>query len=245
MSRDDRVTVHQLFHGLQTELAARLTHNRAAIAHPSAKGDAAELDWKAMLAGYLPARYTVDKGFVLDSNGRISDQIDLIIYDRQYSPLLFNHAGARYVPAESVYAVFEVKQELTRGNFAYAKEKAASVRSLTRTSASIVHAGGRYDSAKVFEIQAGIVCLDSGWDPAFGRPFEETLTNSAASERINIGCALRHGGFDVTYEPTRKTHSSSSFSAFFNACSDSAPRRPSTYLNTSDFFKRSDCCGLM
>lgn len=37
-----------------------------------------------------------------------------MIYDRRYSPFLFNQSGAVFIPAESVYAVFEVKQELSR-----------------------------------------------------------------------------------------------------------------------------------
>lgn len=200
MDGSGKITVRDLFSGLQNELVAKLTHSRTAIAHPGAKGEAAELDWKAMLESYLPARYRVDKAFVLDSDGSISDQIDLVLYDRQYSPLLFTHAGARYIPAESVYATFEVKQELNKKNLKYAQDKAASVRKLTRTSAPIVHAGGKYDARPaLFEIQAGILCLDSTWNPAFGESFRDGIDQCAEPQRLNLGCVLHHGGFDIAY----------------------------------------------
>src|SRR3546814_8384516 len=78
--------------------------------------------------------YEARKGFVVDSRGVFSQQIDVIIHDRQYSPFVFTFKGTDVVPAESVYAVFEAKQELTAAYIRYAGEKAASVRRLHRTS---------------------------------------------------------------------------------------------------------------
>jgi hypothetical protein len=78
-----------------------------------------------MLNNYLPERYFVDNAFVLDCEGKLSDQIDVVIYDRQYSPFLFNQNFVKYIPAESVYAVFEVRQEIDLGNLKYAGGKVA------------------------------------------------------------------------------------------------------------------------
>ena len=97
-----------------------------------------------MFNDHLPIRYRTEKSFVVDSKGRLSDQIDAVIFDGQYSPLVLNHAGLLYVPAESVYAVFEVKQTLSKAHVEYAGDKARSVRRLERTSVPIHHAGGVY-----------------------------------------------------------------------------------------------------
>jgi hypothetical protein len=94
-----------------------LQTERRVSTHPGAKEDSAQLNWKAMLDDHLPSRYRVAKGFVIDSHGGVSDEIDLVVYDRQYSPLLFNRDGILYVPAESVYAVLEVKQQLDKGTW--------------------------------------------------------------------------------------------------------------------------------
>ena len=80
-----------------------LTANRGVIPHPGTKGAAAELHWLEMLNAYLPKRYQAESAFVLDHQGGLSEQIDIVIYDRQYSPLLFKEGPATYVPAESVY----------------------------------------------------------------------------------------------------------------------------------------------
>ena len=84
------VDLLELFTGLQDQMITRLTTNRSIISHPGEKGTATELCWGDLLRDYLPKRYQISKGFVVDSKGQISDQIDLIIYDRQYSPFLFN-----------------------------------------------------------------------------------------------------------------------------------------------------------
>ena len=52
--------------------------------------------------------------FHADADGRRSRQIDIAIYDHLYSPLIFPHDSGIHIPAESVYAIFEVKQALTR-----------------------------------------------------------------------------------------------------------------------------------
>ncbi|MDQ1565705.1 MAG: hypothetical protein QOF96_585 [Actinomycetota bacterium] len=80
--------------------------------HSTTKGDNAELNWLKMLRDFLPQRYQVESAFVVDVNDSVSEQLDVVIYDSQYSPLLFKHEGGLYIPAESVYGVFEVKPEL-------------------------------------------------------------------------------------------------------------------------------------
>jgi len=191
-----------LFDGLQQKLAASLQMDKT-LAHPVAKGDATEADWKSLLELQLPARYQVDRGFVIDARGKESQFIDLIVFDRQYCPVLFKHSGQSYIPAEAVYSVFEIRPNLSKENVAYAGEKASSVRVLQRTSAPIVHAGGRHRPRKPFEIPAGLLTLDSDWTPPLGASFEKALFTRDKSRRLNLGCCLNHGAFVATYRRTR------------------------------------------
>lgn len=192
-----QINLKEVFLSLQDELETHLQVGRAAIRHPGTKGEASELNWRDLLTAYLPQRYSVSKAFVVDSEGQCSDQIDIVIHDRQYSPLLFNHAGAVYVPAESVYCVLEVKQEITKQNLVYACEKAASVRKLKRTSVAIQHAGGEYAARKPFEILAGVLALEGS--PNLGEFLKRELTGKDRLQRLEIGCAVRSGGFDIMY----------------------------------------------
>lgn len=192
-----QIDLKQVFLSLQKELVTRLQVGRDAIRHPGTKGEASELNWRDLLSAYLPQRYCVSKAFVVDSESQCSDQIDIVIHDRQYSPLLFNHAGAVYVPAESVYCVLEVKQEINKQMLDYACDKAASVRKLKRTSVPIQHAGGAYAARQPFEILAGVLALEGGSN--LEGLLRRELTGKESSHRLEIGCALRSGGFDIGY----------------------------------------------
>lgn len=194
--------LRDLLTSLQKLLEAELTVARGAHKHPVAKGVASELDWNGVLRAHLPARYCVGNGFVVDSLGQESEQIDVIIYDAQYSALVFNRNDMRYVPAESVYAVFEAKQELSKKHIGYAMTKAASVRRLSRTSVPIPHAGGSFAAKPLFPIMAGILTLESTWSPPFGRSFLMAAATSDEGKRLELGCAVRHGAFELAFAKT-------------------------------------------
>ncbi|MCX4242507.1 DUF6602 domain-containing protein [Paraliomyxa miuraensis] len=150
-------------HGIHHRLVAQLDERRR-LPHPSIKGDEGELLWLNVLEAHLPRRYAIRRGIVIDSRGARSDAIDLIIYDPQYTPVFLAQDEHAYVFAEAVYAVFEVKYELDAGNIAYAADKAASVRRLHRTNATIPHAGGEVREPKApFTQIAGLLTLSHGW----------------------------------------------------------------------------------
>lgn len=199
-SNKEEIDLRSIFLGLQKQMVARLSSGRRNISHPGTKGDATEFSWKEMLNTYLPKRYYVDKAFILDADGQLSVQIDIVIFDRQYSPFLFNQGGAIYIPAESVYAVIEVKQDLCKKVIEYAGSKAASVRRLRRTSAPIPHAGGVYPAKKHFDIIAGLVTLGSMWRPALRSKFDSAVGELPKNKRIDLGCALHFGAFEVIYQ---------------------------------------------
>lgn len=195
-----KVDLRKLFLVLQEQMIARLKTDTETITHPTKKGDASEINWRAMLSEYLPKRYQVESGFLVDADGSISDQIDIVVFDRQYSPFLFNQDGCKYMPAESVYAAFEVKPTIDAHNIAYAGDKIASVRKLNRTSAAITHAGGKFEPRKPFPIIGGILALDSTWNPVMGEPLKSALSALRPEAQLNLGCVLKHGSFQANYE---------------------------------------------
>lgn len=126
---ESMIDLKEMFAGLQTEMNAALNINRFAIHHQGCKGDATEDKWIEFLRTYLPKRYNVDKAMVIDHEGNVSQQIDIVLYDVFFTPFIFNHDGFKYIPAEGVYAVFEVKQDI-KNNIEYAGKKIESVRKL-------------------------------------------------------------------------------------------------------------------
>lgn len=199
----NKIDLREIFLNLQSQMITKLSSNREIIKHPGTKGDASELNWIQMLNDYLPQRYKVDKAFILDSTGNLSDQIDIVIYDQQYSPFLFHQDDAKFIPAESVYAVFEVKQSINKKSIEYSGKKIASVRSLKRTSIPIPHAGGKYEPKPLCEIMGGILTLDSDWKSSIVGNLSKSLFSLNDMERINLGCILRLGGFIIDYDKNK------------------------------------------
>jgi hypothetical protein len=189
-----------MFMDLQEKMISDCLVTSKDITHPGSKGDASEDQWKDWLGEYLPKRYQVEKAFVVDSQGNISEQLDAVVFDRQYSPFLLSHHGQKYIPAESVYAVFEVKQSMNKEHIEYAGNKIMTVRKLHRTSVKISHAGGEFSPKPPIPILGGILALHSEWNPPFGEAFNNAIDNLSINSRIDVGCCLREGGFEVSYD---------------------------------------------
>lgn len=202
----DNNRLRSAFLAKQNHLLAALEIVPDLTGHGTTIGDDSEANWARVLREFLPARYGIAKGQVIDSQGGISDQIDLLIYDAQYTPLLAKTAnGDLFVPAEAVYAVFEVKQEMNRKFMEYAGKKIASVRELTRTSVNIAHAGGTYDPKPPIPILGGLLTTRSGWANLEGKAAVNALLELSGARRVDIGCALR----GVSFNRIEKTPTSS------------------------------------
>jgi hypothetical protein len=186
--------LRDLFSSLQDEMHSKLKQSEV-LNHSVDKGDNSEFNWIELLSNYLPQRYQVAKATIIDSKGNISEQIDLVIYDGQYSYLAFNQAGIKYIPAESIYAVFEVKQDLSKDHLEYAAKKAASVRNLFRTSAPIPHAGGVFKPKPLQPIIAGILTTRNSWATGYGKPFKDCIKTLNDAYQIDCGCVLEEGSF--------------------------------------------------
>jgi hypothetical protein len=70
----------QLLESLHDSVQQELARARETFHHNGTMGDASE---------YLPQRYCAARAHVVDSKGSVSDQIDVVIFDRQYSPFIF------------------------------------------------------------------------------------------------------------------------------------------------------------
>lgn len=197
----NRFDLAEAFRARQQQLESDLGFGRTVLAHPGTLGDATELDWRGMLADLLPRRYGVAKAFVIDVDGDMSHQLDIVIHDRHYSPLLFEVGGAHFIPAESVYAVFEIKQTLNKAHIEYAGDKIASVRRLRRTTVGFGTATGTAPAQDPKRILGGLLALDSEWNPTLGRPLRDALSARTAEQAVDFGCALRGGTFEAP-DPT-------------------------------------------
>jgi len=192
----------QLLSGLHDDIHERLEKCRKCFGHPGTKGNATEKVWLELFQKYLPERYKAETAHVVDSRGTFSDQIDVVIYDRQYTPFIFNFEGQIIIPAESVYAVFEAKQALNGSHISYAQSKVESVRKLHRTSLPIPHAGGVYPAKPLITILGGILTFESDWTPPLGQALTGALSAGTEDGRLDFGCVAAHGYFQLNDDLT-------------------------------------------
>jgi hypothetical protein len=190
----------QLLAALHDDIQHRLETVRRSFAHPGKKGDASERVWLDLLEKYLPERYRVATAHVVDSNGLFSEQIDVVVFDRQYSPLIFHYEGQTIIPAESVYAVFEAKQTINATLVSYAREKIASVRRLHRTSLPIPYAKGTYPAKPLIPIYGGLLTFESDWNPALGQALLRALGTGKGDDHLDLGCVTAHGYFSFSQQ---------------------------------------------
>lgn len=167
-----------------------------AVTHDGSMGDATEDAWIELLQRYLPVRYRVAKAFAVDHLGHTTDQLDCLIYDAHFTPALFGKDKHLYVPAEAVYATFEVKQTISADDLDYAANKAASLRTLARTSASLESSHGTNSPKPLFPIMAGLLGMNASWADGLGEAFLERLNGLTGEKQLDLVLTAESGFCD-------------------------------------------------
>ncbi len=182
-----------IYNSLQKEMEAKL-NIATSVDHPNHKGSEVEAGWLEWMRTYLPTRYSVTTGKVIDCRGNTSDQIDIIVYDRIFSPPVIERSDFSYVPAESVYAVFEVKQTLDLDNIKYSMKKAESVRRLIRTNANVRHVDG-VSKTELKHIIAGILARKKNMKIDSDK-FTSMIIDADDWSILDFGCSADGYGFE-------------------------------------------------
>lgn len=100
------VSLAKYWEGINTSLQAKLESVKEYLKHP-VTGFTTEEYFRSLLKNYIPKRYTIDTGFVVDSKGK-SNFIDIIIADTLNIPRLCYEPNYSIFAIESVCAVIEV-----------------------------------------------------------------------------------------------------------------------------------------
>lgn len=79
------------------------------LIHPGEFGIYREKAVIDFLKSFIPNKFQIDSGFVLNNNDEISSQCDLIIFDSTLTPNIHSSNNQRFFPIETVVAVGEVK----------------------------------------------------------------------------------------------------------------------------------------
>lgn len=107
------------------------------IHHRGSKGRVRERSLERHLEKILPYRFGLGHGEIRSSNGSISTECDLIIYDKLNCPIIFNDEETQVFPIESVYAIIEVKSWVSTKHLIEFSNKMGEIRDQDRFNRTI------------------------------------------------------------------------------------------------------------
>ena len=116
----------------QNKLSASIEQIRDSIPHSAEIGALIERQFRSQLEEVLPAKIGVSQGFVVDSIGGISRQMDIILYGKLNTPRIFASEGAQMFPVEATYACGEIKTTLDSSELEDSFKKCSSYKKLCR-----------------------------------------------------------------------------------------------------------------
>lgn len=194
--KDGKTYLKNRFISIEKAFIEELKRVQEEITHSGTLGDAWEDAWIGLLQKYLPTRYKVAKAFAVDHLGQTTDQLDCLIYDAHFTPILYGKDKHQYVPAEAVYATFEVKPSVTKENLEYAADKVASLRVLKRTSASLTSHLGTNPSKPLLPIIGGLLGLNASWEDGLGASFLKNFSEQNGERKLDLILTAESGTCD-------------------------------------------------
>ncbi len=106
------------FEFVSHELLSKLAQVKSYITkHNPTIGVLTEEIIRDFLKTHLPKLVSIEQGFILNKNGNLSRQCDILIYDSQSYAPFFRINNIVVVPAESVLAVIEIKTTINKQIF--------------------------------------------------------------------------------------------------------------------------------
>lgn len=122
--------VESYYQAIMTRIESEVLAINGLFNHQGIKGTGNENVLLDLLSSFLPKRYGVSTGVIVDRHGNQSRQCDIVIYDALNYPELFSLTSAKFFPVDFVYATIEVKTTLDKTKMKEVVENIRSVQPL-------------------------------------------------------------------------------------------------------------------
>ncbi len=119
-----------IFDGLAKQMLLDFDQIRKEITHKGERGTQQEETLKGFLSKYLPKKYGVGSGEIINPFDQVSRQCDIVIYNALESPLLLIREGYQLFPIESVLATIEVKSSVNTRSIVEIVDNISSIQKL-------------------------------------------------------------------------------------------------------------------
>lgn len=131
------------------------------LIHAGEFGRLREVVSKNFIRYAIPRRLDIGTGFVINHAGDVSTQADLIVYDRNETPLVQDSENQYFYPVETVCAVGEIKSVLKKDQFIKAINKLAKIKKLRERILEIDSPIIRTNSQRPFQTKFDPIINDS------------------------------------------------------------------------------------
>lgn len=102
--------VQSLIHNYQYEEKSIVSQLYFKHDHHPTIGVFREQIWKKLFEDIVPRKFVVEQSiFILDSNGQVSNEVDLAIIDEMYTPYIFRKGQLKFIPIEAVAVAIQCK----------------------------------------------------------------------------------------------------------------------------------------
>lgn len=122
----------EIFDEIAQQMRSDFEKVRRATDHPGLRGNVVEESFRSFLRNYLPQSLDISTGILVDADGGVSKQLDIIISDAAKTPIFYKSGEMRVIPVECAYSVIEVKTFLDQRELDRTFENMKSVRSLKK-----------------------------------------------------------------------------------------------------------------
>lgn len=100
------------------------------LIHPAEFGHYREAICRKFLRYFIPQYLEIEHGFIINTNDEVSTECDLVIYDKNSTPLIQSEGMQKFYPIETVAAIGEVKSTLTKKDLKEALQKLSKVKAM-------------------------------------------------------------------------------------------------------------------
>jgi hypothetical protein len=204
--------------GIQSILMA---HHAAGSNLPTAtKGNEREVLVREFLAKVLPPPFRFGTGAVIDSTGRQTGQIDIIVEFPFLPSFPTPGAPERLYLADSVAFAIEVKSNLST-QWAQVVEKAAQLSPLRRTWSGHLHFGAHGVPASAARSESQIPLIAVGFEgAATSKSLGEKIAALPSDKRVHGAAVLQSGAYACTVAGA--TRAADGAEGLFALCADAA-----------------------
>ena len=160
--------------------------------HGSTIGHYREKIWSEMFKNIVPKKFVIEQSvFLIDSQGNVSNEVDLAIFDEMYTPYIFRYYDLKFIPIEAVAVVVECKsksmkeEELRRWTESISELKTSpSQRSFTRIVSRISF--GPAETQKATRPLRILSCLNEEYKAEMDKIFDVVIRAQKDTKRLDI-----------------------------------------------------------